>query len=107
MDSQAPKAPGLSGTCYTFDALLVQFLAWKAGPRHEQGIKGRKNFERKRQELQTYSNVYTGGCQNYGPFLGTLNEVHVVLRTPKGTVILITIHIQGLHTMVQNPEPLP
>ena len=35
-----------------------------------------------------------GGCQNYGPFLGTLNiRCRIILRTQKGTVILTTTHI--------------
>ena len=33
------------------------------------------------------------GCQNVGPFLGTLNiRCSIILRTPKGTMILTTIH---------------
>ena len=35
-----------------------------------------------------------GGCQNYGPFLGTLNiRGHIIIGTPKGTIILTTNHI--------------
>ena len=35
-----------------------------------------------------------GGCQNYGPFLGTLNiRCHTILGTQKGTIILTTTHI--------------
>ena len=38
-----------------------------------------------------------GGCQNYGPFLGTLNiRCRILLGIQKGTVILTTIHV-GLH----------
>ena len=37
---------------------------------------------------------YMGGCQNYGPLLGPLNtRCRIMLRTPKGTIILITTHI--------------
>ena len=37
---------------------------------------------------------YMGGCQNYGPFLGTLNiRCRTILRTPKGTIILTTTHM--------------
>ena len=41
--------------------------------------------------LEAFS-LYTdvGGCQNYGPFLGTL---HNRCRTILGTLILTTIHI--------------
>ena len=35
-----------------------------------------------------------GGCQNYGPFLGTLNiRCRILLRTHKGTIILTTTHM--------------
>ena len=38
-----------------------------------------------------------GGCQNYGPFLDTLNiRCRIIIRTPKGTIILTTTHILGL-----------
>ena len=37
-----------------------------------------------------------GGCQNYGPFLGTLNmRCRIIIGTPKGTIILTTTHING------------
>ena len=35
-----------------------------------------------------------GGCQNYGPFLGTLNNrCRIIIGTQKGTIILTTTHI--------------
>ena len=38
--------------------------------------------------------VYLGGCQNYGPFLGTLNNrCRTIIGTPKGTLILTTTHL--------------
>ena len=34
------------------------------------------------------------GCQNYGPFLGTLNiRGRIIIGTPKGTIILTTTQI--------------
>ena len=34
-----------------------------------------------------------GGCQNYGPFLGTLNiKGRIIIGIQKGTIILTTIH---------------
>ena len=38
-----------------------------------------------------------GGCQNYGPFLGTLNNRSriLILGTQKGTIILTTTHMRG------------
>ena len=37
---------------------------------------------------------HMGSCQNYGPFLGTLNiRCRIILRTQKGTIILTTTHI--------------
>ena len=48
---------------------------------------------------------YMGGCQNYGPFLGTLNNrCRNILRTQKGTIILTTTHIhKGSHVSVEGP----
>ena len=38
--------------------------------------------------------VYMGGCQNHGPFLGTLSiRCHITFRTPKGTIMLTTTHV--------------
>ena len=35
-----------------------------------------------------------GGCQNYGPFLGTLDiRCRTILGTQKGTIILTTTHV--------------
>ena len=35
-----------------------------------------------------------GGCQNYGPFLGTLNiRGRIMIGTQKGTIILTTTHM--------------
>ena len=34
-----------------------------------------------------------GSCQNYGPFLGTLNiRCRIIIRDPKGTIIWTTTH---------------
>ena len=35
-----------------------------------------------------------GGCQNYGPFLGTLNiRCRIIMGIQKGTIILTTSHM--------------
>ena len=35
-----------------------------------------------------------GGCQNYGPFLGTLNiRGRSIVGTQRGTIVLTTSHI--------------
>ena len=35
-----------------------------------------------------------GGCQNYGPFLGTLHiRCRTIIRTQEGTIILTTTHV--------------
>ena len=35
-----------------------------------------------------------GGCQNYGPFLGTLNiRGRIIIGIQKGTIMLTTIHM--------------
>ena len=37
---------------------------------------------------------YMGGCQNYGPFLGTLDiRGRIIIGTQKGTTILTTTHM--------------
>ena len=37
-----------------------------------------------------------GGCQNYGPFLGTLNiRCRIIIGTQKGTIILTTTQRVG------------
>ena len=37
---------------------------------------------------------YMGGCQNYAPFLGTLNiRCRIIIGTQKGIIILTTTHI--------------
>ena len=37
---------------------------------------------------------YMGGCQNYGPFLGTLNiRCRIRIGIQRGTIILTTTHI--------------
>ena len=44
--------------------------------------------------IYIYIHIYMGGCQNYGPFLGTLNiRGRIIVGTQKGTIILTTIHI--------------
>ena len=41
-----------------------------------------------------------GGCQNYGPFLGTLNiRGRIIIGTQKGAIFLTTTHISPF------PEP--
>ena len=36
-----------------------------------------------------------GDCQNYGPFLGTLNTwCRIIIGIPKGTINLTTTHIE-------------
>ena len=38
-----------------------------------------------------------GGCQNYDPFLGTLNiRCRIIIGIQKGTIILITTHVRKL-----------
>ena len=47
-----------------------------------------------RSVIAPYSPTYMGGCQNYGPLLGTLNSrCRIIIRTPKGILILTTTHI--------------
>ena len=37
---------------------------------------------------------YMGGCQNYGPFLGTTNiRCRIMIGIQKGTIILTTTHM--------------
>ena len=37
--------------------------------------------------------AHMGSCQNYGPFLGTLNRCRIIIEIQKGTIILTTTHI--------------
>ena len=37
---------------------------------------------------------HMGGCQNYGPFLGTLHiRCRIIIEIHKGTIILTTTHM--------------
>ena len=41
-----------------------------------------------------YTQIQMGGCQNYGPFLGTLNiRGRNIIGTPRRTIILTTTQI--------------
>ena len=42
--------------------------------------------------------THMGGCQNYGPFLGTLDiRCRIIIGIQKGTIILTTTHIVTLY----------
>ena len=44
--------------------------------------------------METIITGYMGGCQNYGPFLGTLDiKCRIVIGIQKGTIILTTTHM--------------
>ena len=46
---------------------------------------------------------HVGGCQNYGPFLGSLNiRCRIILGIQKGTLILTTTHV---HTASHSAKP--
>ena len=48
--------------------------------------------------------VQVGSCQNYGPFLGTLNNrCRIIIGTQKGTIILTTTQVTATSP---NPEAL-
>ena len=47
-----------------------------------------------------------GGCQNYGPFLGTLNiRCRIIIGTQKGTIILTTTQILYRCFTLEEPRP--
>ena len=51
-----------------------------------------------------------GGCQNYAPFLGTLNiRCRTTLGTPKGTIVLTTTHMKDkgfrVHGFIRSKDP--
>ena len=49
-----------------------------------------------------------GGCQNYGPFLGTLNiRCRIIIGTQKGTIILTTTHIDPFKDPFKEPFKEP
>ena len=46
---------------------------------------------------------HLGGCQNYDPFLGTLNiRCHIMIGTQKGTNILTTTHLILQNSVLRN-----
>ena len=46
---------------------------------------------------QLEKDTYLGGCQNYGPFLGTLNiRCRIKIGTQKGTIILTATHLYSV-----------
>ena len=46
-----------------------------------------------------YIYMYMGGCQNYGPFLGTLNiRGRIIIGTQKGAIILTTTQVSSKQT---------
>ena len=67
-------------------------------PRHQEANLAEK--QSKTPEVDRMSSLHlhnVGSCQNYGPFLGTLNiRCRIVSGTQKGTKILTTTH---------NPKP--
>ena len=57
---------------------------------------GFKNQGFGRPKLDSRDAMNMGSCQNYGPFLGTLNiRCRIIIRTQKGTIILTTTHMPG------------
>ena len=47
-------------------------------------------------KMETTILGFMGGCQNYGPFLGTLNiRCRIIIGIQKGTIILTTPHIHS------------
>ena len=45
-----------------------------------------------------------GGCQNSGPFLGTLNiRCRIIIGIQKGTIILTTTHMEERTNTVSKP----
>ena len=52
--------------------------------------------------------AFMGGCQNYGPFMGTLNnKCRVIIRTQKGTLILTSRHITLIEACSKTLQELP
>ena len=50
---------------------------------------------------------FMGGCQNCGPFLGTLNiRCRIIIGTQKGTIILTTTHMAVSRNLLGKPPPL-
>ena len=46
-----------------------------------------------------------GGCQNYGPFLGTLNiRGRIIMGIQKGPIILTTTHIISIEPGGEGPN---
>ena len=44
--------------------------------------------------IHVHIHIHMGGCQNYGPLLGTLKiRGRIIIGTPKRTIILTTTHV--------------
>ena len=55
-----------------------------------------RNLSSGSSNISINSSYHMGGCQNYGPCLGTLNiRCRIIIRTQKGTIILTTTHISN------------
>ena len=55
--------------------------------------RNRRHHEKNNNQLNQNPRIDMGNCQNYGPFLGTLNiRCRIILRTQNGTIILTTTH---------------
>ena len=49
---------------------------------------------------------HMSGCQNYGPFLGTLNiRGRIIIGTQKGTIILTTSHMGTIQHRTSKAVP--
>ena len=51
---------------------------------------------------------YMGGCQNHGPFLGTLNmRCRIIIGIQKGTILFTTTHMLGIYSSYKmTPSPV-
>ena len=50
-------------------------------------------------EVTLRGSVHVGGCQNYDPFLGTLNSrCRIIIGIQNGSIILTTTHVHDRHS---------
>ena len=68
------------------------------------GLREFTSFLSKPESLSS-TRLHMGGCQNYGPLLGTLNtRCHIIIGIQKRTIILTTTHMVGLCTQKHPPR---
>ena len=96
---------------YVFSLITPQYITCPGSEQPQTAVvsglpsdstEGRPQKERVWGSRAPLKGIYVGGCQNYGPFWGTLNiRRRTILGTQKGTIILTTIHMGSFKGIFQ------